>query len=138
MGLLNSLPVNKKVVFIIKAIFNYLILLPNYILCIFFIWKSVNVYVPYLTVAVLFTGLLTVFIKIYIDFLSPVLNWQHERQMFDNKRKYLIWFIIIIVSIPNLFIINFEIISSIILMMCIQTILTFLCLLFYKRKLLKI
>ena len=103
-SLMNSLPINKKKIFIVKYIFNMIILVPIYVVAVFVMSKITSISLINLTVSILFTGLITTFIKVYIDYKLPILNWQHERQMFDSKRKYSVWIKVLIINMPNLLI----------------------------------
>lgn len=93
------MPIDKYKVFMIKLIFNILISLPIAIGS-FIILRSYFSNTKSLLYFIIYGLIITTALKLYIDFKNPILNWNHVKQIFEDKRRYKISLIIIIVMLP--------------------------------------
>lgn len=133
-NIVNSLPISRKKLFFIKYAFNLTILVPIYLVTIFFINKITSISLLNLAICIFYAGLITTFIKVYIDYKSPILDWQHERQMFENKRKYSTWIMIFVITLPDVFIDKLYLLSIIIIQFIIVSICVFINYKKYKNE----
>lgn len=99
--LLLSLPVSRGGLFAGKYIFALAIMFPLYAAA----YGIVCAFGPGLDrwglLAMMAISLgLTTLVKLYYDMKRPNYDWSHPRQMFEHKRKYMLWLISVTVSAP--------------------------------------
>lgn len=93
------MPIDKYKVYNIKLIFNILISLPLTIGS-FIILKPYFSDTGSLLYFIIYGLIITTALKLYIDFKQPILNWNHVKQIFEDKRRYKLSVIIIIAMLP--------------------------------------
>jgi len=99
--LLLSLPISRGRLFAAKYIFGLAIMLPLYAAA----YGIVSAFGPGLDrwglLAMMASSLgFTTFVKLYYDFKRPNFDWSHPRQIFDHKRKYVLWLTSVTISAP--------------------------------------
>lgn len=131
--IIQSLPLDTRVLFLYKYLFLSIITLPNYIVT-FLIISIFGLKLEFLTmISIILANELSIFIRLYIDYKSPYFKYDNTKQLLENKRKYFSFISLIIMFLP-LVLINKV---PIYLLITIQIIVFILVVLIVKKILIK-
>ncbi len=98
------LPVKTYKVFMAKYVFNLSVSMPFYAFGIVIMSTFTKILLRELVIYTIISSLLTTFVKLYADYIAPVYDWQHVKQILEHKRKYGIWAMVLAAAFPSVFI----------------------------------
>ncbi|MBC8062523.1 MAG: hypothetical protein H7Y18_17915 [Clostridiaceae bacterium] len=136
--LIKVLPIEPSKIFIAKYLFNLLIAIPVYACGVLLVGRFQETLLEDLIIYSLVSAFLTTFIKLYVDYITPILAWQHVKQIFENKRKYVIWTMVILITAPSIFLGSMNIFFVIILQTICTVVLTAIYTAYQKKQIIMI
>lgn len=129
--IIQSLPLDPKILFLNKYLFLNLITIPNYII-IFSLLKFFGFNLGFwIMISILFASFYAIFTRLYIDYKNPCFTYDNTKQLLENKRKYFLFIVVIFDFSPLAFV---EIIP-IYLLILIETIGFVLSIMIIRKKL---